>query len=73
MVHTTAHIDGHLISQLESEFLMDVIRGEYGQGQELSSDVIIGGHTETFSLRGPTNEELIERLENLKADLETRR
>jgi hypothetical protein len=72
VVFTATHPSGKLISELEAKVLGEFIRKELGLGQELSPEEILGGHTETFSLGGPSNEEIIARIERVKKDLESK-
>lgn len=62
LVHTVEDQDGGLIEDLEKEILKNWIRGELGLGQWYSKDEMKGGQTETFSPYGPSNEEVIEKV-----------
>lgn len=62
LVHTVEDQDGGLIEDLEKEILKNWIRGELGLGQWYSKEEMKGGQTETFSPYGPTNEEIVEKI-----------
>ena len=62
VIHTVEDSDGGLIEDLEKEVLNGWIRGELGLGQWYSKEEMRGGATETFSPYGPTNEEVVEKI-----------
>jgi len=71
-VFTVSHPSGALIADLEKVILEDWIRADLGLGQHLSSDEIVGGFTETFAPNSPTNAEVVEKINQVFAELKSR-
>lgn len=71
VVHTVEHQSGSLIRELERLTLQKWIRMELGLPVKLAKSDMggIGGETETFSFSGPSNTEVIEKIDSLFSQL----